>query len=224
MTNIGRTLAVVVVVFGANLGCGNSPTAPRPGESPNAVPMTIVAISPTAGSTGGDTSLQITGSGFQSGATVSVDGIQRGGEILNSTSIHVSTPPHAAGQVDIVVTNPDGRTARLGAAYTYVPPESFDFTGDWEGHALAHPTADRFTPAHADMEIRFTIQNGRLTSVTCGGSSVPALSPPPVSNGEFAFVGDGIVMSGRIVSAVTALGTIDTDGCPATRWAAARRQ
>ncbi len=108
---------------------------------------------------------------------------------------------------------------------TYVSPQSFDFSGDWEGHAQAHPTAHSFTASHADMEMRFTIQNGRLTAVTCGGSSGLTVSTAPlVNNGEFSLVeGQNVVMSGRIVSAMTAVGTINTEACPATKWAAARR-
>ena len=93
------------------------------------------------------------------------------------------------------------------------------------GYALAHPELEkRLTGFHSDMDMRFTIQSNMLISVTCGTSAILTLSPPPsVSNGEFSFVGVGITISGRIVSAVGAVGTINTVPCPATKWTATKQ-
>jgi hypothetical protein len=40
----------------------------------------------------------------------------------NGARLRVVTPAHAAGTVDVVVTNPDGRTATLSGGYDYVTP------------------------------------------------------------------------------------------------------
>ena len=42
---------------------------------------------------------------------------------------------HAAGSVDVVVTNPGpaSQTGLLTGGFTYAPPESFDFNGTGEG-------------------------------------------------------------------------------------------
>ena len=226
------SLAVLLAVGGLTIACeADSPTvpspqAPRPTQPPAASPIAVSGISPSSGSTGGDTPVEIAGSGFQAGATATVDGVQRSVSVQGSTTIRFSTPAHGTGQVDVVVTNPDGQAARLAGAYTYVPPESFDFNGEWVGYALAHPGAStRFTTSHGDMEMRFTIANGRLVDVTCGTTSALALAPPPsVSNGQFSFVeGENVVISGRIVSARGAVGGINTGPCPATRWVATKQ-
>lgn len=179
-------------------------------------PASIRFVSPNTGSTGGSTPLTITGTGFQSGATVTIDGIARTVYVANSTTIFLSSPAHAAGTVDVVVTNPGGQADRLTGGYTYASPESFDFNGSWVGGA----------GSEYDYELGFTIQNNLLTSVSCAGSTIVPLSPAaPISNGEFSFVGDeGVRISGRIVSAVSAVGTINLGSCSSTNWITSRSQ
>jgi hypothetical protein len=63
-----------------------------------------------------------------------------------------------------------------------------------------------------------------LTSFACGGATLAFSSQLVVSDGAFTHPGDGeVVMSGRIVAEGIAVGTIDTDTCPTTRWVATRR-
>jgi hypothetical protein len=74
------------------------------------------------------------------------------------------------------------------------------------------------------MGMRFTIENNRLTSLACGGATLAFQSPPSVSDGAFSHAGDDdVVITGRIVSDLSAVGTINTGSCPATRWTAAKR-
>lgn len=115
-------LALVAVLGMMPLACGgggSSPTAPSPPAVP---PPSVTAVSPPSGSTDGGTSLTITGTGFQSGATVSADGAATNVIVVGSTSITATTPAHGVGTVDVVVTNPGGQSGRLAGAYTYVCP------------------------------------------------------------------------------------------------------
>jgi hypothetical protein len=74
-------------------------------------PPTITSVLPVSGSTAGSTSVAITGTGFISGATVTFGGVAASPSFFNSaTSITATTPAHASGSVDVVVTNPDGQT------------------------------------------------------------------------------------------------------------------
>ncbi len=51
-----------------------------------------------------------------------MDGVTVSAELHGSLLLIATVPPHGpAGAVDIVVTNPGGVSARLAAAYTYVP-------------------------------------------------------------------------------------------------------
>jgi hypothetical protein len=64
----------------------------------------------------------VTGSGFLSDTTVSFGGVAAPAVAVldsNGTRLRVVTPPHAVGAVDVVVTNPDGRSATLPGGYTF---------------------------------------------------------------------------------------------------------
>jgi hypothetical protein len=73
------------------------------------------------------------------------------------------------------------------------------------------------------MDMRFTIENNKLTNLTCGGTTLAFSSSPSVTDGAFFYAGDDVMITGRIVADASAVGTINTGGCPATRWTAARR-
>ena len=183
-----------------------------------------MSISPTRGSTGGGTALTITGSGFQSGTKVTLDAEPGTTVVESSTTLRVTSPAHAVGPADVVVSNPNGQVARLAGGFTYASPQSFDFNGTWDGFALAHPEGGAdVRPLHSDMPLRFTVQNNQLASFTCDSATLTFSPPLSVTNGEFSFAGaDGVAVSGRIVTDGGTRGTINTTACPATRWAATR--
>ena len=128
--------------------------------------------------------------------------------------MYLYSPPNSAGTVDVMVTNTDGHSARLAAAYTYIPPESFDFNGRWSGYG----------DAGQDIPIGFTIENNVVIEVSCDTYATLTFSPPlPVTKGQFSFSrGDGVAVSGRIVAAAEATGTINLSPCTATIWHAGK--
>lgn len=84
------------------------------------VSLSVTSVSPTSGPTTGGTKLTITGTGFQSGAKVTLGGSAASNVIVaGSTSITATAPPHAAGTVNLTVTNPNGQSATSVNAYTY---------------------------------------------------------------------------------------------------------
>jgi len=83
----------------------------------------VSSISPATGSTSGGTVVTISGSGFGSTATVKIGGVAATGvSVTSSTSITATTPAHAAGKADVVVTNADGQSGTLSQAFTYAVP------------------------------------------------------------------------------------------------------
>ena len=221
MTNRPRTAMALLLLAQGLAGCGASPSPSAPSPVPQPVTVAplvpepvVTGISPNTGSTGGGTSIEITGTGFQAGATVTLDGIpQRAAfDRRYPNTIYLETSAHAAGTVDVVVTNPGGQPGRLTAGYTYASPQSFDFNGNWVGEI----------EDGSHRMVRFTIQNNLLVSFSCVSSTTSTLdlSPPPsIANGEFSFLGnEGVSVTGRIVSASEANGTINTAGCAAALW------
>ena len=87
----------------------------------NAFPIiNVSAVTPNAGAVGGGTSVTISGSNFQSGAAITFDGISATDIVFtNSTTLTAKTPAHAAGMVDVMVTNPDMTSDTLVSGFTY---------------------------------------------------------------------------------------------------------
>lgn len=219
MTNKIRTTMLVLVLTQGAASCGDSASLPPYTSEPTAgASPSVAAIEPNVGSTGGDTPLIVTGTGFQPGSTVTFGGITVEGRVdrrdPTGTIMYLESPPHAEGVVDVVVTTPSGRRATLTRGYTFAPPQSFDFNGSWAG----------FGNAGQDIPILFTIEDNRLTSVSCDTYATLTFSdPPPVSNGEFSYTrADGVAVSGRIVSAYSAVGTIELPPCTATVFGVTR--
>ena len=92
--------------------------------------VTVTSITPATGSTFGGQPVTIGGTGFVSGATVTIGGSAATNVVfVNSTTIKAKTPAHAGGTVNVVVTNPDTGTGTLTNGYTYVP-QKFDPNND----------------------------------------------------------------------------------------------
>jgi DNA-binding beta-propeller fold protein YncE len=94
---------------------------------------TVTRVAPNSGRTTGGSAIAITGTGFMSGATVTVGGIAATSVVVASaTSITAVTPAHAAGAADVVVTVPGGLSGTLAGGFYYLalrpglPPHDFD--------------------------------------------------------------------------------------------------
>ena len=223
MRNNTQTGILLLMLSTGLVCCGDSvvtplaPSAPQPAPQlspqPTGIQPTVAAIKPNVGSIHGGAWGTITGTEFGSGATVKLGDRSVQAIVVNGTTINMWTLAHVPGTVDVVVTNPGGLAGKLTRGFTFAPRESFDFNGDWVAHA----------GEHYETEMRFTIRNDVLVSVSCGTSMVSTLSPPPsVVNGEFSFRGDdGFAVSGTLVSPRQAVGTINVAAvpdCTATRW------
>jgi len=217
---IKRTLLIMVVAQEV-AGCG-SPSKPASMAGPTSPPPTITAISPAVGSTGGTTEVTITGTGLDRSATASFGSDTVGPAFYDPRRIGsvlmVYTRAHVAGTVDVVLTNPDGQSARLRNAYTFVPQQTFDFNGEWSG----------WPNNGQDVPIRFEIRNSEVLSASCLSAplfpdATLTFSPPlPVTNSEFSFVGDGVTFTGRMVAATEATGTIKLGVCESSAWDATK--
>ncbi len=82
---------------------------------------TVVSVTPVSGPTTGGTPITISGTNFTASATVSLgSSAATGVVIVNSTTITATTPAHAAGAVNVTVTNSDGQGASLTNGFTYI--------------------------------------------------------------------------------------------------------
>jgi hypothetical protein len=83
-----------------------------------AVPLGIGSISPSAVAAGGGATITIRGSGFQSGVAVTLNGKTASVTFKDMNTLLVVTPSLTPGPQQITITNPDGETVSLDAAFT----------------------------------------------------------------------------------------------------------
>jgi len=146
------------------------------GYGPNAFTgtATVTGLSPTSGTTAGGTVVFITGSGYCN----AVSGVHFGASaaqsinVLADTLIQAVTPAHAAGTVDVTVTNAAGTSAINAPAdqYTFVTPSPSVYT------ALS-PTRILDTRTNSG-----TLGPGGSVTLAIGGIYVPANATSVVLN------------------------------------------
>jgi hypothetical protein len=95
--------------------------------------QTVPAINPNVGPMTGGTTVQIYGSNFQAGATVTIGGASAPTTFVSSTLLSSTTPARPVGPADVVVTNPGGgNTTSLPGGFVYtatgLPPQANSIT------------------------------------------------------------------------------------------------
>ena len=96
-----------------------------PGDLPPIDPQgpRIVSLEPDAAATSGGSLVTISGLGLEEGSVVTIGGLEAAVvEFLDSHTMTIEAPPRPAGVVDLVVTNPDGRSGTLSGGFTYRRP------------------------------------------------------------------------------------------------------
>lgn len=91
-------------------------------DNETAVPV-ITSLTPTSGGTGGTTYVTITGANFLGTTSVTFGGTAATFfSVVSATTLTVYTPAHAAGTVDVRITNAAGTSVDAGAAddFTYI--------------------------------------------------------------------------------------------------------
>jgi hypothetical protein len=87
---------------------------------PLLLPPILLSVTPNSGPIAGGTAVDLAGLHFVAGATVTFNGSPATGvTVLSGSHIACVTPAHAAGAVNVTVTNPDLQSATLVGGYTY---------------------------------------------------------------------------------------------------------
>lgn len=127
---------------------------------------TVASVEPSQGPTAGGTPVRILGSGFVAGATVTIGGGAAGEVTVRSASeITASTPAHAPGSYEVLVSDANG-TSTGGPDYTFIAPPV----------PVVESVAPAEGPATGGTEIRIDgsgFQSG--ASVTIGGAAAGAV-------------------------------------------------
>jgi hypothetical protein len=84
-------------------------------------PPTVTSITPIEGTTAGGTAVTIKGTGFLTGATVTIGNPATSVTVKSATEITATTAATTAGADEVIVKDTNG-TSTLGPTYTYVTP------------------------------------------------------------------------------------------------------
>ncbi|TMD03065.1 MAG: hypothetical protein E6J01_17120, partial [Chloroflexi bacterium] len=122
--------------FGYGYGYGYGYVCPTPSPTPTSPPVilpsgpVVTGVSPTSGTTGGGTTVTITGTGFTGATAVKFGTVAAASFTVNSdSSITAVSPAEASATVDVTVTTANGTSAASAA-------DQFTFTGG-AYHAMA---------------------------------------------------------------------------------------
>ena len=137
------SIEVFESVIGKNSSDQDTQTSDQIGLSitinPPAPAPTASAIAPAQGSISGGTALTITGANFQDGATVTIGGVDASAAFVDATSLTATSPAGEEGDpLDVVITNPDGQSVTLEAAFTYL--------------GIIEPTFTLLTPSDVSLD------------------------------------------------------------------------
>ena len=130
-----ETSAPGTAAFDSFKAARQSTAPPQPGPAP-----TVTNISPNTGPADGGTSITITGTGFATGAAISIGNTPAiNTVVISATTITVTTPPHSAGTVNLSVTNQDAQSGTLVNGFTYTtsqPAETVLLADDFSNAAV----------------------------------------------------------------------------------------
>jgi hypothetical protein len=79
------------------------------------VPLSVASVAPSSSAAG--TEISVRGSGFQSGMTATVNGVSALVVVVDSQTAKVTIPAVSSGVAKLTLTNPDGQTYSLEAAF-----------------------------------------------------------------------------------------------------------
>ena len=119
-TRDGWFRILLAVALAATIACDGPSSVPPPPPPPP--PLTATLISPSSGPADLLTEIEVYGQRVPAGRDPDMGRSHREQQDHHEHDHRGDGPVHAPGTVSLVVTNPDGRTATAGRAYTYVPP------------------------------------------------------------------------------------------------------
>ncbi|MCI0340948.1 MAG: IPT/TIG domain-containing protein [Planctomycetales bacterium] len=176
--------------------------------SPPAGPPVVTNVSPAFGPTAGGTTITVTGSAFQGGATIAIGGtLATSVALVSATQLTAVTPAGTAGAQTVVVTNLDGQSGALGSGFTYGSPPS--------AAPVVTNVAPAFGPTVGGTTITITGSNfaGGAT-VTIGGNlatsvfvvsatQLTAVTPAGVAGAQTVIVTDTSGLAGSLGNGFT---------------------
>ena len=145
---------------------------------------TVTSVAPASGSIDGATGITITGTNFEAGAAVTIGGVPATGiSVVNATTITATTPAHAAGAVNVTVTNPDTQSATRTNGFTYLAPAPVVTTVAPTSGSTGGGTAITISGSNFLAGATVTVGGTAATAVTVVNSSTITATTPAHAGG-----------------------------------------
>lgn len=161
--------------------------------------------------------VQITGTGFMTGAIVKFGAIQSTAvTVASSTQINAMSPPENPGAVILAVSNPNSQTATMASAFTYTSAPTISSLSPNSGPVTGGTTVTILGSGFASGA---AVSFGGLssTSVTCVSSSqIRAVVPSSLAGTIAVTVTNPDTQSGTLSSAFTYYHTVTLSWIPST--------
>jgi hypothetical protein len=158
--------------------------------------VSVTIVTPNAGVLAGGTAITITGTNFHAGLTVTLGGVAATSVVVvNDTTITAVSPAHAAGLVDLVITNTFGQTETFVGAFSYL--RTVVSSLDPNHGVLAGGTSVVITGANFTTGMTVTFGGTAATGVTFIDSGhYVAITPNHAVGPVDVVVGDGTLRGG----------------------------
>ena len=143
-------------------------------------PPALVGVTPVTGPSAGGSTVTFSGSGFQNGMAAKFGAsLASSVQVQSETTAVVKTPAGNVGSVAVTVTNPDGQSASLASAFTYLgPPPSLaslnPISGPSAGGMVVTLEGSGFQNG---MVVKFGTSQATSVQVSSGTSGL-ATTPP----------------------------------------------
>ena len=186
MTTLMAGVATDIYAMGIDLAGNPSSCSKITTITPSNSSPVVSSLSPTSGILAGGTAITITGTGFLSGAAVSIGGSAcTSVSVSSATSITCTIPSHAAGAVTVSVTNTDTQSGSLVSGYTYTaekwavtgttntPPGRYQHSAVWTGSKM-------IVWGGTDAAVVYLNSGGIYDPVANSWTPTSTISPPSV--------------------------------------------
>ena len=125
----------------------------------------LTSVAPGSGSTNGGTAMTIVAPNAASATSVTFGGAALGAAAVSSVAVNGdvvtgTTPPHPAGSVDVVLTNPSGLSATLANAFTFVCPAIVVGPATLPGGAQGMGYSQPLTQSGSLVAVTFAVTSG----------------------------------------------------------------
>jgi eukaryotic-like serine/threonine-protein kinase len=160
----------------ASASASPSPKASASSSTSSSPPApALTGISPASGSTGGGTSVTITGTGLAGTKGVSFGGAGAAITADSATQITVTSPPGNAGTVNVIVVTPGGTTA---GQFTYVAPPVVRAVSSTTGPTGGGTSVTITGTGLAGASVSF---GGAAGTITADSATQITVTSPPVN-------------------------------------------